>query len=233
LLLRRDQAYLGVMVDDLITKEHREPYRILTSRAEYRLLLRTDNADARLTPLGHAVGLVGEPRFRALEEKRRAVAQELARLEGAMLRPTPETEAYLATCGLPPLAAPLSARQFLRRPGTHYAMIAHLAPAPQPLPEGVVEQVEIEAQYEGYIGKQQQQVERMRRLEDHALPEDLRYEEIRGLRTEAREHLLAHRPATVGQATRLAGVNPADVAVLLVHLERRERTRAERQEGIP
>ncbi len=224
LVLGRDQAYLGVLVDDLITKEISEPYRIMTSRAEYRLLLRQDNADLRLTPLGRRIGLASEERYRAAEAKRQATEAEIARLGRLTLRPGAELDALLAQRGLVPLQAPVSARQLLKRPGMSYEVVRTLAPTEQPLSAEVCEQVVLQLQYEGYIQKQQTQVERMRRLEERYIPEDLDYGHVLGLRNEARERLSWHRPGTVGQASRIQGVNPADIAVLLVHLEQRART---------
>lgn len=220
LLLGREQAYLGVLVDDLVTKEITDPYRMMTSRAEYRLLLRQDNADLRLAPLAYGAGLISAERFSVVESQRRAIAQELARLERVTLHPSPELDAFLQAWHLEPLDAPVSALQYLRRPGASYAVVERLAPAPTPLPPQVAEQVAIEAQYSGYIDKQRRQVERAQRLEQRAIPQELDYAAVAGLRNEARERLSKHRPATVGQASRLQGVNPADISVLLVHLER-------------
>jgi len=223
--LGRDQAYLGVMVDDLITKEITEPYRLMTSRAEYRLLLRQGNADLRLTPLAYRIGLATEERYRAARTKREAMETEMARLETIMLRPGLEMDALLDKYGLQPLRAPVSARQFLKRPGARYEVIEALAPSDRPLSAKVIDQVAIEIRYEGYIKKQERQVARMRRLEDRRIPEHLDYESVIGLRNEAHERLSRHRPATVGQASRIQGVNPADISVLLVHLERYHRSR--------
>jgi tRNA uridine 5-carboxymethylaminomethyl modification enzyme len=221
LVLGRDQAYMGVMIDDLITKEINEPYRIMTSRAEYRLLLRHDNADLRLTPIGYHLGLVPEERHQATEAKRRAVAAEKKRLAATTLRPSPEVNALLARHNLAPLEIPVSAYQFLKRPGASQEIIQALAPGEAQLSPEVAEQVTIEVQYEGYIEKQQRQVERTQRLEGRRIPDDVDYASVIGLRNEARERLALHRPATVGQASRIQGVNPADISVLLVHLERR------------
>lgn len=217
LLIRRDQGYIGVMIDDLVTKELTEPYRLMTGHAEYRLLLRHDNADRRLTPLGHAVGLVSDERLEAVEAKRRAVEQELERLAHVWLGPA-------AMASLDPEGNPgegASALQALRRPGVRYEAIAAIAPPPAPLAPEVAEQVAIEAKYAGYIAKQEREVARMLRLEEQRIPAELDYAAIVGLRAEAREKLSAIRPATVGQATRIQGVNPADISVLLVHLQRK------------
>jgi tRNA uridine 5-carboxymethylaminomethyl modification enzyme len=219
LVLRRDQAYIGVLIDDLATKQHHEPYRIMTSRAEYRLLLRQDNADLRLTPIGYQVGLVPYERYRAVEEKREAVARELERLSETWLSPTQINEA-LQEAGLAEVNDGVNALSMLRRPRTTYALIDAAAPTEGPVPDEVVQQVEIEAKYAGYIERQRAEVARMARLEDHHIPRAFDYASIPGLRNEAREQLIHYRPMTVGQAGRLPGVNPADVVILLAHLDR-------------
>ncbi len=221
IILRRDQAYIGVLIDDLVTKEHREPYRIITSRAEYRLLLRQDNADLRLAEIGYRSGLLPAKRYHAVEARRRAVEAEMERLAGVWLRPGDhQTNARLEARGLPPLADGVNALQFLRRPEVTYALVADIVPPPAPLLAPAFEQVEIEAKYAGYIEKQRAEVARFRRLEERRIPPGLDYQRLSGLRTEAQEKLSYVRPATVGQAARLAGVNPADISVLLVHLKR-------------
>jgi tRNA uridine 5-carboxymethylaminomethyl modification enzyme len=219
--LGRDAAYIGVMIDDLVTQEHTEPYRQMTSRAEYRLLLRQDNADLRLAEIGYRVGLLPRARYEAVQTKRAATQAELKRLQTTTLSPTAEATEILSDFGLEPLDTGVNALQFLRRPEVTYDLIASLTPPPEPLPAAVSEQVEIEAKYAGYIAKQQQHVERVQRLEQKAIPPDFEYEQIPGLRNEARQKLSRFRPATVGQAGRIAGVNPADVSILLVHLEKR------------
>ncbi len=220
LILRRDQAYIGVLIDDLMTKEVDEPYRIMTSRAEYRLLLREDNADLRLSPLGYQVGLLPGERHKATERKQQAINAELERLKATFLRPTPEVNAQLAVAGLPPADDSLNAYKLLQRPQAGYDLVAALSPPPAPLPPDMAEQVWIEAHYAGYIEKQQREVSRVRRLEDLTIPPDFDYQAIAGLRNEAREKLLRVRPVTLGQAARIYGVNPADISVLLVHLRR-------------
>jgi tRNA uridine 5-carboxymethylaminomethyl modification enzyme len=218
--LRRDQAYIGVLIDDLVTKEIAEPYRLMTSRAEYRLLLRQDNADLRLSPLGYRVGLLDRARYEAVEKKGRAIAQELQRLKEAWIKPSPETNVLLGSWGLEALEEGVNALQFLRRPETTYQMIQTLAPGPNNLSPEAQEEVNIEAKYAGYIERQLQEVERSRRLEERRIPPDLDYETMIGLRKEAQEKLKRFRPATVGQASRIQGVNPADISVLLIYLER-------------
>jgi len=219
-ILGRDQAYIGVMIDDLVTQEHHEPYRHMTSRAEYRLLLRQDNAELRLTPIGYQVGLVPFERHRRVEAQRRAIQDELGRLGTLFITPNHGNAELLRDFGLEPLREGVNALQFLCRPEVTYQLISTLAPPPHPLPADVIEQVEIEAKYGGYIAKQQRLVERMRRLEERPIPSSFDYRTVIGLRAEALQKLLHFRPVTVGQAARIQGVNPADIALLLIHLER-------------
>jgi tRNA uridine 5-carboxymethylaminomethyl modification enzyme len=222
LILRRDQAYVGVLIDDLVTKEISEPYRMMTSRAEYRLLLRQDNADLRLAETGYRIGLLPSGDYEAAEARGRAVHSEIERLAATWLRPGADgLNARLAERGLGPLTDGVNALQFLRRPEVDYSLVAELVPPDSRLSRDVGEQVQIEAKYSGYIDKQRAEVARFRRLEDHQIPPLLDYGAVRGLRTEAQEKLARVRPATVGQAARLAGVNPADITVLLIHLRQR------------
>jgi len=224
LVLKRDQAYIGVMIDDLVTQEHREPYRQMTSRAEYRLILRQDNADLRLTHLGYEAGLVKRARYEQVESKRRQIAAELERLEKTNFSPQNGTAEILARFGLPPLTDGVNAKKFLRRPEVTYDLIAALTPPPDPLSPEVVQQVTIETKFEGYLAKQHNQVERVKRLENMAIPAGFDFEALSGLRLEARQKLAHFRPATLGQASRIAGVNPADISILLIHLERHNAT---------
>ncbi|MGQ9566621.1 MAG: tRNA uridine-5-carboxymethylaminomethyl modification enzyme MnmG/GidA [Anaerolineae bacterium] len=217
-ILRRDQAYIGVLIDDLVTREIDEPYRIMTSRAEYRLLLRQDNADLRLALVAEELGLLPPERLADLRSRRRAIQEELARLEATWLRPEPEVNAALQEAGLEPLTDGVNALQFLRRPGVTYALVARCAPPPKPLSPAAAEQVEVEAKYAGYIEKQEREVAQLRRLEEWPIPRDFDYGRVVGLRNEAREKLERFRPATVGQASRVPGVNPADVSLLLIAL---------------
>jgi tRNA uridine 5-carboxymethylaminomethyl modification enzyme len=220
LVLGREQAYIGVLIDDLVTQEHHEPYRQMTSRAEYRLLLRQDNADLRLTAIGYDVGLVSHERYEQVESRQRAVQAELERLASLAISPNNGNREKLIMLGLEPLTDGINALQFLRRPEVSYQALQVLAPPPQPLLLSEVEQVEIEAKYAGYIAKQRRQVERMKRLETRRIPPDFNYDAVVGLRNEARQKLAHFRPATVGQAARIQGVNPADISLLLVHLAR-------------
>ena len=220
IVLRREQAYIGVLVDDIVTKDISEPYRILTSRAEYRLLLRQDNADLRLSRLGHDLGLVSAERNDQVEAKRNRVAEELQRLAKTWLPPSPQVNATLESLGFPPLTHDVNALQLLRRPEADYGLIAALAPGSVDLNAEASEGVEVEAKYAGYIEKQQQEIERLRRLEEWRIPPGFDYEQLTGLRSEAVEKLAHFRPGTVGQAARIDGVNPADISVLLIHLRR-------------
>lgn len=223
MVLRRDQAYIGVLIDDLVTKEMVEPYRILTSRAEHRLILRQDNADLRLSHLGYEAGLLSEQRFRSIMARREAITAELKRLEETWLPPSESRDQILLETGHSPVSDGMNLLGLLRRPENDYRLIERLSPPPARLEKEVIEQVCIEAKYAGYIAKQHQQIERAHRLESHAIPRDFDYTAVIGLRNEAREKLARFRPATVGQASRLAGVNPADISILLVHLERNRR----------
>ena len=220
MVIGRDQGYIGVLIDDLVTKGTQEPYRMMTSRTEYRLLHRQDNADQRLCPVGHAVGLVSEERYRRVLEKYSAVEKERKRLEHTGAAPSPALDAMLAGHGEPP--APNGARlaDLLRRPRIGYGDLAPFDPERPSLPEATAEAVEIAVKYQGYIDKQLRQVEEMRKLEGRPLPPDLDYEHMEGLRLEARQKLQRIRPLNLGQASRISGVSPADLAVLLVALER-------------
>jgi tRNA uridine 5-carboxymethylaminomethyl modification enzyme len=218
-ILRRDEAYIGVLIDDLVTKEIHEPYRMFTSRAEHRLLLRGDNADLRLTPLAGALGLAEPARAAAVERKRADTAELLDELRNRRVFPSAATNRSLAAQGVAPLSDESTAEELLRRPDVRYSQLQSALELPA-APEDVVEQAEIEAKYGGYLVKQQREVDRLRRMETRRLPADIDYSAMRGLRNEARQVLARFRPATLGQAARLAGINPADVAVLLVALER-------------
>jgi tRNA uridine 5-carboxymethylaminomethyl modification enzyme len=217
LVLERDRAYLSVMVDDLTTQELTEPYRLFTSRAEHRLLLRHDNADLRLSDIGYRLGLLNEARFGQVEERRGLVEEALRRL--ASERVHPSMSDFLVEAGFPPVERPAPALEYLRRPDVSYEALGVVGL--DGLPPELSERVEIAAKYAGYIARQEAEAARVRRLEDHHLPADLDYVQLPGLRTEARQRLAHFRPATVGQASRIYGVTPADVAVLLVRVRGR------------
>ena len=224
-MLKREQAYIGVMIDDLTTKEIKEPYRLMTSRAEYRLLLRNDNADLRLTHLAYEWGLVSRERYQAVEKKRDDIAFLLSKLERTRVTPSVEQNTLLAGAGLPTIEHEMKAGDYFRRPDVPRAALNVILRdlADFEINEEVAEQVEIAAKYAIYINKQEQQVNRMHNLEDKLLPEDLDYAVVSGLRNEARQKLIQFKPSTVGQASRLSGVNPADIAVLMVYLQRQQR----------
>ncbi|NTU83052.1 MAG: tRNA uridine-5-carboxymethylaminomethyl(34) synthesis enzyme MnmG [Chloroflexales bacterium] len=219
-ILGRDQAYIGVLIDDLVTKEIREPYRMFTSRAEHRLLLRGDNADLRLTPLACELGLVDAARAAAVEARRAAVEALRAALEGRKVFPSAAVSAGLAAAGVGALSQPASAAELLARPEVRYGQLRELLGLPT-APANVVDLVEVECKYGGYIDRQRREVERMRKMDGRRIPADLDYAALPGLRNEARHVLIRFRPATLGQASRLAGINPADVAIVLFAIERR------------
>ena len=219
-ILSRSESYIGTLIDDLVTKGTNEPYRIMTSRSEYRLLLRQDNADQRLTHRGYEIGLVSGERMRAVEEKYEAVQKEIKRLTHVGASPSPALSAFLAEKGTADVADGCPMIALLRRPQLHYDELAPFDPTRPDLPADVAEQVEISVKYEGYIQRQQKQVEDFRRMERHKIPADLDYNGIQGLRLEAREKLSAIRPLDLGQASRISGVSPADVAALMIWLER-------------
>ena len=218
MILDRASSYIGTLIDDLVTKGCSDPYRMMTSRSEYRLLLRQDNADLRLTPIGYLVGLIPEERYNALCRKRRLIAAETERLSKVNLGPSKELNAYLESVGTEPLTTGIKLAQLLRRPQVSYDGLAPFDPERPELDAQVKEQVELGIKYEGYIRIQQEQVEIMRKLESKALPPDTDYTKLKGLRLEAAEKLNKIRPLSVGQAGRISGVNPADVGVLLIWL---------------
>ena len=222
LILRRDQGYIGVLIDDLVTKGTNEPYRMMTSRTEYRLLHRQDNADRRLTSIGYELGLVSRAHYDQVQEKYAAVDREVKRLEHTGTPPSPALSALLEARGEPPVKDGARLADLLRRPRLSYGDLAPFDPDRPPLPPAVTSEAEITIKYAGYIDRQLRQVEELRRLEDRALPEDTDYLSITGLRLEARQKLDAIRPKNLGQAGRVSGVSPADVAVLMVYLKQRE-----------
>lgn len=223
LILDRASSYIGTLIDDLVTKGCSDPYRMMTSRSEYRLLLRQDNADIRLTPTGHEIGLISDERYNALLEKQRMTDEEIKRIWKTNLAPSRELNTFLESAGTEPLSTGIKLAQLLRRPQVSYDSLAPFDPDRPKLPAQVKEQVELQVKYEGYIKIQLEQVEAMRKLESKSLPADTDYSQIRGLRLEAAEKLSRIRPLSVGQASRISGVNPADVNVLLIWLSQQSR----------
>ena len=219
LVLKRSESYIGTLIDDLVTKGTEEPYRMMTSRSEYRLVLRQDNADARLAAIGHRIGLVSDARLRAVEEKYEAVAREIRRLEHTGAAGTPSLNALLAEKGTAAVDSGCRLIDLLRRPQLTYDDLAAFDPERPDLPPAVREQVEISVKYEGYIQRQLRQAAEFEKLERRALPEDMDYSAIQGLRLEAREKLSNVRPLNLGQAGRISGVSPADVAALMIWLQ--------------
>ncbi len=230
LVLDRSEAYIGTLIDDLVTKGTGEPYRMMTSRSEYRLLLRQDNADLRLTPIGHRIGLISDERYAEFMEKRRMIDEEKERLSHVAFPPSAEVNACLESLGSTPVTTGIHASDLLKRPEVTYAATKEIDKERPQLPDEVCEQVEISIKYEGYINRQIEQAKRFRRLEDKKLPEDIDYGEVGGLRIEARQKLEKIRPLSLGQASRISGVSPADIAVLVVWLKQRRRmTRGEKE----
>ena len=219
LILDRSQAYIAVLIDDLVTLDIREPYRMFTSRAEYRLALREDNADLRLTEIGREIGLVADDRYHQFQRKAAAIQTELGRLQDTLLKPTPETLDNLASIlKTGELKQPTSLAELLKRPELHYEQITQIVPPATNLPPVVTEQVEIQIKYDGYIQRQQRQIYQFKKLENFRIPETFDYTDIQGLKTEAREKLAKIRPSSIGQASRLPGVSPADISILTVIL---------------
>ncbi|MCT6926110.1 tRNA uridine-5-carboxymethylaminomethyl(34) synthesis enzyme MnmG [Metasolibacillus sp.] len=219
IILSRSDAYIGVLIDDLVTKGTNEPYRLLTSRAEYRLLLRHDNADLRLLDIGYKVGMISQERYAQFTAKRQQIEQEIARLREVIVKPNAETQAAIRSVGGAELKDGIRGADLLKRPEMHYDLVASLTPSEIELSEEVKEQIEIQLKYEGYIQKALQQVERLRKMEDKKIPDNIDYDAISGLATEARQKLKSVRPLSIAQASRISGVNPADISILLVYIE--------------
>lgn len=221
LILDRSEAYIGVLIDDLVTKENHEPYRMMTSRAEYRLLLRQDNADLRLRKRGWEVGLIDDETYHKLQEKERRIQEEIERVEHATVGGSAEVQSLLESLNSTLLKSGTTIAELIRRPELNYKVLAPIDKERPELPEDVCEQVEINIKYDGYIRRQMKQVEQFKKLEQKKLPEDIDYEDVGSLRIEARQKLEAYRPVSIGQASRISGVSPADISVLLVYLESR------------
>lgn len=220
LVLDRSQAYIGVLIDDLVTKENHEPYRMMTSRAEYRLLLRQDNADLRLTEIGHEIGLISDERYQKLNDKKRQIDEEIKRLQTATIGTTPQVQAFLEQHNSTLLKSGMTLEELLKRPEICYNDLKEIDTKQPELPEAVTQQVEISIKYEGYIKRQLQQVEQFKKLEKKKLSLDFDYSQVPNLRKEAIQKLNEYQPASIGQASRISGVSPADVSVLLVYLNR-------------
>lgn len=220
LVLDRSQAYIGVLIDDLVTKENHEPYRMMTSRAEYRLLLRQDNADLRLTAIGHEIGLISDERYQKLNDKKRQIDEEIKRLQTATIGTTPQVQAFLEQHNSTLLKSGMTLEELLKRPEICYNDLKEIDTKRPELPEAVTQQVEISIKYEGYIKRQLQQVEQFKKLEKKKLSLDFDYSQVPNLRKEAIQKLNEYQPASIGQASRISGVSPADISVLLVYLNR-------------
>ena len=218
LILKRSDGYIGVMIDDLVTKGTMEPYRLLTSRAEYRLLLRHDNADFRLTELGHEIGLVTDERYQFFLSKKQAVEAEIARLESIRLKPTEELQSYLAEQNSAALKDGILFADLLKRPELNYEGLIQFAPLAEALPKDVVKQVEVQIKYAGYIKKAAEKVVKLKKMEEKRIPENIDYDAINGIANEAKQNLKKIQPETIAQASRISGVNPADISVLMVYV---------------
>lgn len=218
MILPRSSSYIGTMIDDLVTKGAREPYRVMTSRSEYRLLLRQDNADLRLTEIGHRVGLIGEERFAAFLEKKNAIEQEIKRLEKTVVPPSARNNEILRSLGSVEITTGAKLSELLRRPELTYGDLSELDPLRPILPSAVVRTAQVEVKYAGYIKRELSEVQRQKKLEEKRIPENIDYSKITGLKQESAEKLAKIRPVNIGQASRISGVNPADISVLLIYL---------------
>lgn len=231
LILKRSDGYIGVMIDDLVTKGTVEPYRLLTSRAEYRLILRHDNADMRLTEIGRKVGLVDDERWARFETKKYQFENEMKRLDSIKLKPVKETNEKVAALGFKPLTDAVTAKEFLRRPEVSYQDVVNfIGPAAEELDDKIIELIETEIKYEGYISKALDQVEKMKRMEEKRIPANIDWDDIDSIATEARQKFKLINPETIGQASRISGVNPADISILMVYLEGKSRSISKNQE---
>ena len=219
IVIDRSQGYIGVLIDDLVTKENHEPYRMMTSRAEYRLLLRQDNADQRLTKLGYEIGLIDEERYQRLLRKEKQIQEEIDRVNHTNIGISEEVQLLMKVYESTPLISGIKLSELIRRPELNYQCLAPIDPGRKSLPYDVAEQVNINIKYDGYIKRQQRQVEQFKKLEDKRIPEDINYDDVHSLRIEAKQKLMEIRPASIGQASRISGVSPADISVLLVYFQ--------------
>ncbi|GAA0745691.1 tRNA uridine-5-carboxymethylaminomethyl(34) synthesis enzyme MnmG [Clostridium oceanicum] len=223
LILKRSDAYIGVLIDDLITKGTNEPYRMMTSRAEYRLLLRQDNADLRLTEIGHEVGLVSEKRYKVFLDRKNKIEKEIERLKSTKITGKKEVNEFLQSIGSVELKKPINLYELIKRPELNYKKIEELDEERQPIDKDVIDQVNIVSKYEGYISKQLEQVEQFKKYENKIILKSIDYSDVKGLRLEAIQKLNKIKPVSIGQASRISGVSPADISVLLIYLERKKR----------
>ncbi len=227
LVLDRSEAYIGVLIDDLVTKDNFEPYRMMTSRAEYRLLLRQDNADLRLREKGYQVGLISKEQYDAVLKKKQMIQDEIERLKGVSIGASKENQSFLEKNGSSTLKTGTNLAELICRPELNYEMLAEIDPERKELPEDVITQVEIEIKYEGYIQRQLRQVEQFKKMEKKLIPPSLDYDNVKSLRLEARQKLKSFHPVSIGQASRISGVSPADISVLLIYLEQFNRNRGD------
>ena len=219
LIIDRSEAYIGVLIDDLVTKENHEPYRMMTSRSEYRLLLRQDNADIRLSGIGHKVGLISDERYQAVLDKIDAINKELERLKSTNIGANKKVQAFLEANNSTPLKSGTTLAELIRRPELNYDLVGEIDEKREELPEDVREQVNINLKYEGYIKRQTQQVHQFKKAEGRKLDPNFDYSQIQGLRREAIQKLNLYKPLSIGQASRISGVSPADISVLTVYLK--------------
>jgi tRNA uridine 5-carboxymethylaminomethyl modification enzyme len=221
LILPRSSSYIGTLIDDLVTKGTNEPYRMMTSRSEYRLLLRQDNADRRLTPIGRRVGLVSDAQWNAYTQKQEKINAEIERASRTLIRPSEELNEMLEELGTSKLSAPLQMSELLKRPQLDYENLAKFDTSRPEMKKSIIFSAQTEIKYEGYVKKQLLEVKRNEKMESRALPSDIDYMNIKGLRIEAQQKLNKVKPVTLGQASRISGVSPADISVLLIYLENR------------
>jgi len=219
IIIDRSEAYIGTLIDDLVTKGTQEPYRMMTSRSEYRLFLRQDNADARLTPLGYEIGLISQERYEGFLRKQAQISEEIKRLEKLTFPPSEEVLKFLRNQNSSEISSGIHAAELLKRPEITYSALGEIDAAREQLPASVCEQVEISIKYEGYISRQLSHINQFKKLENRRLPDDIDYDKIDGLRIEARQKLAKIRPSSLGQASRISGVSPSDIAVLIVWMK--------------